>query len=281
MYIGVLIGFLLIYLHFQGMEEGFQAGELHDIPFFIEHTARNEQREVSNVPLVIYQSWHTNKVPTKMKESIHTLINMNQECDYYLYSDDASLKYLTQDYDEEVVSAFNTLKPGAYKSDLWRYCILYKRGGIYLDIKLQSVKPLLPIIEANPTIYVRDWPGSCTEEIGIYNAFMVSPPNNPIFKHCIDDIVNSCKLKLYKNGVLDITGPCLLGQMIKQHISLDHIHTLPFKMIWFRNPPTNDVEIQYNGDVIIKSYKEYRAEQKSFQKTTHYSQMWMNREVYA
>jgi mannosyltransferase OCH1-like enzyme len=222
-----------------------------------------------------------NKVPIKMKECIYTLITMNPECDYYLYSDEASLEYLKEDYDEEVVSAFNSLKPGAYKSDLWRYCILYKRGGIYLDIKLQSVKPLVPIIEANPTIFVRDWPGSCTEELGIYNAFMVSPPNNPIFKYCIDDIVKSCKLKLYKNGVLDITGPCLLGQMIKEHNSLEHIQKLPFKMIWFNNPPTNDVEIQYNGDVIVKSYKEYRAEQKSFQKAAHYSQMWMNRDVYA
>jgi hypothetical protein len=69
--------------------------------------------------------------------------------------------------------------------------------------------------------------------------------------------------------------------MIKEHESLDYIQKLPFKMIWFNNPPTNDVEIQYNGDVIVKSYKEYRDEQKAFQKTIHYSQMWMNRDVYA
>ena len=150
-----------------------------------------------------------------------------------------------------------------------------------MDIKLYTVKPLVAIIEANPTIYVRDWPGSCSKEVGIYNAFMVAPPNNQIFKYCIDDIVNSCKLKLYKSGVLDITGPCLLGEIIEKHISLEHIETLPFKMIWFRNPPTNDVEIQYNGDPIIRSYKEYRAEQKSFQKTKHYADMWMSRDVYA
>ena len=280
-YIAVFMAFLFLYLQFQRTEEGFTSSELHEIPFFVPHTTQDERRQVSNVPLVLYQSWHTNQVPTKMKESIYTLIQMNPECDYYLYSDETSLRYLEEEYDDDVVSAFNTLKPGAYKSDLWRYCILYKKGGIYLDIKLQSVKPLAPIIEANPTIFVRDWPGSCTEEIGIYNAFMAAPPNNPIFKFCIDDIVNSCKMKLYKNGVLDITGPCLLGQMIKEHISLEHIERLPFKMIWFRNPPTNDVEIQYNGDVIIKSYKEYREEQKSFQKTRHYGEMWMSRDVYA
>ena len=29
--------------------------------------------------------------------------------------------------------------PGAYKADLWRYCILYIYGGIYIDIKLEPI----------------------------------------------------------------------------------------------------------------------------------------------
>ena len=279
-YIVLAVVAILLYLRLGGGVEGFAGeSELVDVPFFIPHKSSNDSRLVANVPLTIYQSWHDNKVPLKMKETIYKLIEINPECDYYLYSDDKSRSFIKENFDEDVLNAFDSLKPGAYKSDLWRYCILYKNGGIYLDIKLYSMKSLIPIIKENPTIYVKDWPGSCSEEIGIYNAFMVSPPNNEIFKYCIDDIVNSCKLKIYKDGVLSITGPCLLGNIIKDNISLEFIQTLPFKLIWFGRPE-NNVEIQYNGDAIIKSYSSYREEQSKFQKTKHYSEMWISRDVY-
>jgi hypothetical protein len=263
------------------VKEGFEEEEdTFYVPPFIKHSKGDEHRIVSGVPLVIYQSWYTNKVPAKMKENIYRLIERNPEFDYKLYSDEASFKFIKANFSADVANAFNTLKPGAYKSDLWRYCILYKNGGVYLDIKCFSVKPLLPIIEENPVIFVRDLPRACNEHIGIWNGFMATPPNNTIMKACIDDIVNSCKMKLYKFNSLSITGPCLLGSFIRDKISFDYINSLKFKFVWF-GPPQHNMEIQYDGETIIKSYPEYRAEQSKFQKGEHYSTAWYNKNVYA
>jgi mannosyltransferase OCH1-like enzyme len=172
--------------------------------------------------------------------------------------------------------AFNTLKPGAYKSDLWRYCILYKKGGVYLDIKYYSLVPLVNIIEKNPLIFVRDIPGACLGHNGIYNAFMVSAPNNNIFKLCIEDIVNSCKNRLYKRNMLDLTGPCLLGEVVTIQYSDNYINTLQFafKESWGVHI------ILYNNVEILKMYKEYRKEQTKFQKTKHYGYLWDTKNVY-
>ena len=285
-YIAAIIVCILIYLRYSVSTEGFNAIEdtLSEIPEFIPHKTYNEERVVSGVPLVIYQSWHINKVPPKMKESIYKLIEMNPEFDYKLFSDATSVKYIQDNFDEGVVNAFNALKPGAFKSDLWRYCILYKEGGVYLDIKLHTIKPLLPVIRDNPTIYVKDLKGSCIgEDVGLYNAFMVSPPGNVIFKYCIDDIVNSAKFKLYKDTFLSVTGPCLLGDIVYKNISLDYIKQLKFRLFWYGNMPENDVEIKYNGDSIIKSYIGYRMEQSKYltvQKTKHYSTLWNDRDIY-
>ena len=34
----------------------------------------------------------------------------------------------------KVYDAYTRIKPGAFKSDLWRYCVLYVYGGFYIDI---------------------------------------------------------------------------------------------------------------------------------------------------
>jgi hypothetical protein len=212
---------------------------------------------------------------------------MNPEFDYYLYSDDASRRFIEMNYDKEVVAAFNALKPGAYKSDLWRYCILYKKGGVYIDIKYYSTVPLIDIIKKNSVIFTRDKPRSCDHmkpDTGVYNAFMVSPPNNKVFKHCIDEIIESCKLKLYRSNLLDITGPCQLMRMIRAHDRSIQIETLPAyhsldaSLLFSIFAPIGTV--YYNGKPLLVSYPEYRDEQKLFQKTAHYSTLWNNKDVY-
>ena len=259
--------------------------ELYTIPFHIERKSSETPRAISGVPLTIYQSWHSNEVPTKMRETIYSLLKMNPEFDYYLYSDEACRKFIEDNFNTDVVRAFDTLKPGAYKSDLWRYCILYKLGGVYLDIKFKTLVPLAPIIEKNPEIFVRDIPINLSFDFEsyVYNAFMVSPPNNPIFKGCIDDIVRSCKFKLYKFGKLDITGPGCLLKFVKKYRGNKYVNKLSFY-----NTTTsiydylryNDVIIVYKNTVILQSYNEYRSEQKLFQKTTHYAKLWWRRDIY-
>jgi hypothetical protein len=246
--------------------------ELYDVPHYIERKSKDTPTIVSGVPLVIYESWHSNSVPEKMKENIYKLIDKNPEFDYYLYSDEKCREFISNNYTIDVVNAFDMLRPGAYKSDLWRYCILYKNGGVYLDIKFFSLVPLINLIRTNPIIYVKDMSPPC-----IYNAFMVSTPQNEIFKYCIDNILNSCKFKLYKNGSLNITGPCLLGKIMLENNGAEYIAKIKFKhkVSGFRQK-----QILFNNKLILQSYKEYNLDQQSSEKTEHYSILWKKRQVY-
>jgi hypothetical protein len=254
--------------------------DLYDIPFNIERTKKETPTVVAGVPLVIYQTWHSNKVPEKMKENIYKLLEVNPEFDYFLYSDEKCREFIENNFPKEVVNAFDMLIPGAYKSDLWRYCVLYKLGGVYLDIKYYSVMPMIDIIHTNPIIFVKD-AGELTcgngKYTGLYNAFMASTPQNPIFKGCIDDIVNSCKFKLYKNGSLDITGPCLLGRILIETNGYEYFKNIQFKHVFGAFMP---IQILYKNSVILQGYPEYRGEQKMFQKTEHSSALWNQRRVY-
>lgn len=279
----MLLGVVLmacVVIRFMPKIESFKLkdSDLSEIPFYIEKSNIDGPDDISGVPTVIYHSWHSNRVPPKMRDNIYDLLKNNPEFDYYLYSDDASAKYIENNYPQDVLVAFNRLKPGAYKSDLWRYCILYREGGVYLDIKYNTIETLKNIISRSPEVFVRDR----DETLGMtcfYNGVMISPPGNEVFKSCIDEIVNNCKRNVYNRNGLDVTGPCLLGrQLIKHNPRIADIKSYHFMREW----PSGYIldYIMYKDKRIIQSYLEYRDEQELTQKTEHYGKMWEDRNIY-
>ena len=133
------------------------------------------ENNISNsvIPLHIYQTWHSKKLPPKMRECVEKLKKDNPEFKHHLYDDSMCRKYIKQNYSKDVLDAFDKLVPGAYKADLWRYCILYKEGGIYLDIKFQCTKGFKLIKLTHKEHFVLDRPFAkimnIAEELNIIN----------------------------------------------------------------------------------------------------------------
>ena len=254
---------------------------LWSVPHHIPRKDLSAPKSINGVPLVIYQSWHSHIVPKGMKDNILRIVEANPEFEYYLYSDSESRAFIQANYGPEVVSAFDSLRPGAYKSDLWRYCILYKAGGLYFDIKMVPLVPLKTILRDNSTIFVKDlelMKGKIMRDC-VWNGLMISPPKNKVFKHCIDEIVENCKRRHYRNNNLDITGPCLLGRMLKLHSGQNYFQQMVFNLSKENN--TTSVLFYHNIPYFLVEYPGYRKEQWMFQKSKHYSTLYKNKEVYA
>jgi len=259
--------------------------ELYDFPHHIPRRSKQEEEVRNGVPLVIYQSWKSHEVPKEMRDNILRLLETNPEFDYYLYSDEECAAFIADNYDKDVLAAFHALKPGAFKSDLWRYCILYKLGGVYLDIKYYSTVPLINIIDENQTIFVRDADSYLFQAISgdfsfqkcFSNAFMVSPPRNEIFKRCIDDIVKSYKQRSYNRNILDVTGPCMLGRIIEEEYTSEYYKNSKFT---YTSSFIHGPSISYGDTIILKGYTSYRSEQTRTSKNSHYSILYLKHDIY-
>jgi hypothetical protein len=86
-------------------------------------------------------------LPPKMYECVHnnlTFNNVGLDCIHYLFNDADCRAFIINEYPPDVLTAYDRLIPTAFKADLWRYCVLYKYGGVYLDIKLAEVPPGVP-----------------------------------------------------------------------------------------------------------------------------------------
>ena len=77
-------------------------------------------------------------LPPKMYECVVSNLIHNRvgvDCVHYLYNDADCRAFIQSAFPPDVVAAYDRLIPTAFKADLWRYCVLYKFGGVYLDIK--------------------------------------------------------------------------------------------------------------------------------------------------
>jgi mannosyltransferase OCH1-like enzyme len=119
-------------------------------------------------------------------------------------------EFIKENFSEDVLNAYNSLIPGAYKADLWRYCILYKQGGIYIDVRYFPYNGFKFINLTEKEHFVLDLPSCNTGISGIYNALMVCLPGNEILLKAINQIVENVSTKYYGNCWLEPTGPLLL-----------------------------------------------------------------------
>jgi len=236
------------------------------LSFFVYSREGMDNRKV---PLNLYQTWNSKELPPKMKACVQKLIKQNPEFKYTLYDDDDCIQLIQDHFEPDVLDTFHSLVPGAYKADLWRYCVLYVYGGIYLDIKFECVKGFKLIELTEKTHYVMDRqehskPGS----ILVYNGFMVSPAKNPILMRCIREIVKNVNNHKYGFNPLYPTGPGLLGKVLGPSLDID----LTFSK--------DEVFILYHNKPILKKYKEYREEQRETRPGNYYTDLWNQSEIY-
>ena len=226
----------------------------------------------SIIPLNIFQTWHTKNLPEKMQQTVDYIKESNPAFKHHLYDDNDCRDFIAQNYSQEVLLAFDSLIPGAYKADLWRYCILYKLGGIYLDIKYKPINNFKFISLTEKEHFVRDRPDKC-----IYNAFIACLPGNEILLKAINQIVENVKNKFYGINALYPTGPGLLGSYFtnKEIAQLE----MYFEVSFAENI-LHEYYIVYNNIIVLKAYSQYRLEQKNAQKNKVYSELWFETNIY-
>ncbi len=219
-----------------------------------------------SIPLHVYLTWKTLDLPPKMKQNFIKLCSHNPEFKFHLF-DDTQCRAFIATYFPYAVEAFDTLIPGAYKADLWRLCVLYQYGGIYMDIKLECLGNFKLYSLVDKEHFVLDRP---IHSPHIYNAFMVCKPNNPFLLESITQLVENVKNKYYGESPLSPTGPEMLGRLaLKYSLNVDMRHSL-----------NKDTHIMYKNVAILKNYAEYRKEQLTIS-PVYYYKLWFNRRIYA
>jgi len=221
------------------------------------------------IPLNIYQTWHTKDLPPLMSRVVNYIKTNNPAFNYQLFDDNDCREFIKNNFDNIVLNAFDSLIPGAYKADLWRYCILYKKGGIYLDIKYKPVAKFKFINLTEKEHWVLD-----ADNNGIYNALMVCKPGNNILLEAIKQIVMNVKNRYYGNNSLEPTGPLLLAKFFNR----EQKNSFDMRHVWIQSHENRFILL--NNYFIFKQYDGYRDEHNKNEKVPHYGHLWAIRNIY-
>lgn len=229
------------------------------------------ENDTSPIPRHIFQTWHTKDLPPKMAENVENLKKKNPEFTHHLFDENECAEFIRNHFEPNVLSAYERLIPKAFKADLWRYCVLYIHGGIYLDIKFDTVGDFKLIELTNKEYFARDLESSGG---GVLNGIIICKPNNEKCWKCIQQIVQNVENGYYGNDSLSPTGPNLM----KQFFTADEIQNMELSLEGKDTCPTQKC-VYLNDRAILFYYKEYRDEQTKGGEPPYY-EFWDQRNIY-
>ena len=158
------------------------------------------------IPKNIYQTIGGKKgdpLPEKVIKNIEFIKKQNPTYTHTLFRDDEIEIFIKNNHSKIILDIYLSINPeyGACRADLFRYLLINKVGGIYLDIKSAPYKPLDTFIKKDDEFIFSYWDRPTQKRIHgkkgeIQQFYLISSKNNPFL-----DIIIKKVYTLLKKGV--------------------------------------------------------------------------------
>ena len=206
-----------------------------------------------------------------------------------LWSDESIVELLASNFDKDVLEAYKSIKPLAYKADLARYCIIYTFGGWYSDltVTVENVEILKAFDAEYEALLFRDMPiGRRLASVG-NTIFWFKDPGSNLLSGLISSVVEKILDKDYSYHQHAVTGPLAFGDQVAKYQISNNSHSLLFgdTVLLSGKPSQIFNEIEFN-DYQVFSHRRAMTEDVSsvmpsgYQSNSNYWSMYNNREVY-
>lgn len=218
--------------------------------------------EGNTIPRIIHQTFYSRSLPPELAENVARIKALNPTWDYRFYDDADILQFIEKNYPPAVLSRFNNIdiKYGAARADLFRYLLMYRVGGVYLDIKSLASIPLDTVLRASDRFVLSSWK-TCSDTHNWGDHYdlrdiahgefqqwhIVCAPGHKYMRAVIDSVLTNIDKYLPslhgygKYGVLRVTGPIAYTRAIHTildddaHRLVDSVRDLGFKYNVYTN----------------------------------------------
>jgi mannosyltransferase OCH1-like enzyme len=171
-----------------------------------------KEKEVK-IPMLIMQTWKTEKVPDHWKQSQESVKIHMPDWKYVLMTDKDNRDFVVKHF-PSFVECYDNFEHPIQRADAIRYMWLYVNGGLYMDLDIQLVKPIDELFYVDKDIYVVR-----SGNIGsVYtNAFMAAKPKQKIFLKCLEAMKKGSPIWAWGKHlkVMTSTGPLMFSRVVK------------------------------------------------------------------
>ena len=233
------------------------------------------------IPAIMYKQGETDTVPPEIVELYRTIESDNPGYRVVYFSDKTRRAFIANHLETQfpgLINAYDRIVPGAYRADLFRYCVLYAKGGLYGDFSQQYLVPLDTLVDRHQDELVMAldaliplYPFHILT--GFQNSFLASRPGHLFWKRCIHQIMKNVRTEYYGSGPLEPTGPILLKNVIDAHPEIQYRMDIG---LFFRGDPHFQRLGTYEKVIRHKSPGHYSLMRSG----EHYANLWHRGEVY-
>lgn len=180
------------------------------------------KEEPKYIPKKIFQIISDkNTINPRFQKNIEYIKKTNPNWQYFLYDNKSAVEYIATYYGQDMLRYYYAINPkyGASRADFFRYLLMYREGGVYLDIKSAMEYPLDSVIHPDDEYILVHWFSreQCSvlkNKYGEYQQWhIICRPNHPYLKHVIEKVIQNIENYdvfsdgVGKQGVLTVTGP--------------------------------------------------------------------------
>lgn len=152
-----------------------------------------------------------------------------------------------------------------WKTNIARYLILQRDGGLWVDADLEPLKPVDPLIERLEASENHNALAALEDRHYVNNAFLASPPDGPFIVALVDGLADRVKAKRGKPSNV-MTGPHYLTEMADRTPGLMVLErALVYPMHWS--------ELDRRGETFPAAYTLHHWHRKSTEQTSRAGQV--------
>jgi len=198
------------------------------------------------IPNNVYQTWQIDKVGQTHLSELAKFRSLNSKYSFYFYDEKQMDEYMTTYFrHDDILDVYRRAKYGPLKTDIWRYCILWERGGVYFDISKMLGIPLAQLIEPTDlgiiSFEANDSPIQCPPAVAsqlqyprktVLNWGLMFVKGHPFLRLVIDRIVEKApnyvgrEVSNVRSAILELSGPHHFTECLYSYIERsgsDHI----------------------------------------------------------
>lgn len=176
---------------------------------------------VTKIPKKIHQIWLGGDLPRKYRMLSESWNRFHPEWEYKLWTDKD-----VEGFGLKNKELFYKANNNGQRSDIFRYEILNRYGGLYVDTDFECLKPF------DDLMYLDFFTGiSYDAKMVLYIGLIASVPDHPILRQCIDSMGGYDGQTAHI--IMDVTGPYYFTRCFLKSVNNESKGVVAFPMDFF------------------------------------------------
>jgi len=191
------------------------------------------------IPRVVYQTAETRLTHPTHAKSIHEFRALNPDLSFHVFDKEKRDQYMAEHWSHhDIHKIYQRAIFGQMKADIFRYCIIYDKGGYYIDYNKGATTPLTQLHEPHSEGVVSyethvellfpppDVANSLSQPTNlVMQWFFAFRPKHPLLAIAISNIVDiepffrDVVFHRPKSALLAMTGPGLFTSVFRCYVA--------------------------------------------------------------